>query len=115
MRTQTCRECGCTAERACVLVTDGTVTDTCGWAEPDLCNACQVGWRRAEWQSPTVQRQLVLYRLARLVLAVLVLLAMVGFALHLFGVPTVWILLAWTWEATLAFLYFVVWRRRHGL
>lgn len=33
---QTCRECGCTDERAC----QGADGDPCCWVAPDLCSAC---------------------------------------------------------------------------
>lgn len=39
---QTCRECGCTDTKPCLLPMFGTdhVEDRCSWAEPDLCTAC---------------------------------------------------------------------------
>lgn len=40
----TCRECGCTDERACVSP-EGE--ETCFWAEPDLCSFCALGKPRA--------------------------------------------------------------------
>jgi hypothetical protein len=43
-----CRECGCTADRACVvedvdLLSGQPIMVPCGWAAPDLCNFCAHG------------------------------------------------------------------------
>ena len=37
-KVQTCRECGCTDDNACV---DKGTGDTCGWAEDNLCTFCK--------------------------------------------------------------------------
>lgn len=38
-----CRECGCTEDRACL----GSDLTPCGWAERDLCTACEAAARSA--------------------------------------------------------------------
>jgi hypothetical protein len=43
MAERRCRECGCTDQRACVLVDMGEPVRTCSWVEPDLCSACAPG------------------------------------------------------------------------
>lgn len=50
-----CRVCGCTADRACVLVDDedGRVVSTCGWDHDDLCTGCAgIEVEGAHWVSP---------------------------------------------------------------
>lgn len=50
-----CRECGCTADRPCVLMVEGKPTIACYWVEPNLCAACEPeathGWIHPSPQS----------------------------------------------------------------
>lgn len=48
----TCRECGCTDQRACVIVNDqGRIVTRCAWANPTLCTACTTG-ADPRWKHP---------------------------------------------------------------
>lgn len=54
---ESCRECGCTEEEACLLIGDEQVESTCGWAEPNLCTACTPG-ASERWRHPAEQKKL---------------------------------------------------------